>query len=126
MQPRFGIRTKLLLSILAILLVSYSTLLYSTMNTLSASLRSEMDKNLEANLKFARSQYFDRSDIVRAFLEGVTYEIRWNLDILASTDLPVTELRAVGGGTRLEQRRGVGPRDGGGLGHGLTARSAGG
>jgi len=65
MHPRFGIRTKLLLSILAILLVSYSTLLYSTMNTLSASLRGEMDKNLEANLRFARSQYSDRSDIVR-------------------------------------------------------------
>ncbi|WP_183360092.1 ATP-binding protein [Geomonas limicola] len=65
MQPRFGIRTKLLLSILAILLVSYSTLLYSTMKTLSASVRSEIDKSLEANLKFARSQYFDRSEIVK-------------------------------------------------------------
>jgi two-component system, OmpR family, sensor histidine kinase VicK len=65
MHPRFGIRTKLLLSILAILLVSYSTLLYSTMNTVSASLRSEIDKSLEANLRFARSQYFDRADIVR-------------------------------------------------------------
>ena len=65
MQPRFGIRTKLLLSILAILLVSYSTLLYSTMNTLSASLRSEIDKNLDANLRFARSQYFDRADVVK-------------------------------------------------------------
>ena len=64
MRPRFGIRTKLLLSILAILLVSYSTLLYSTMTTLSASLRTEIDKSLEANLKFARSQYLDRADIV--------------------------------------------------------------
>jgi len=65
MHPRFGIRAKLLLSILAILLVSYSTLLYSTMKNLSASLRAEMDKNLEANLRFARSQYFDRADIVK-------------------------------------------------------------
>jgi PAS domain S-box-containing protein len=65
MQPRFGIRTKLLLSILAILLVSYSTLLYSTMKTLSASLRTEIDRNLDANLKFARSQYFDRAEIVK-------------------------------------------------------------
>ncbi|GFO58796.1 PAS domain-containing sensor histidine kinase [Geomonas silvestris] len=65
MQPRFGIRTKLLLSILAILLVSYSTLLYSTTKTLSASVRGEIDKSLEANLKFARSQYFDRSEIVK-------------------------------------------------------------
>ena len=69
MQPRFGIRTKLLLSILAILLVSYSTLLYSTMTTLSASLRTEIDKNLEANLRFARSQYSDRSDIVKFTLK---------------------------------------------------------
>ena len=65
MQPRFGIRSKLLLSILAILLVSYSTLLYSTMKTLSTSLRTEIDRNLEANLRFARSQYSDRSDIVK-------------------------------------------------------------
>jgi two-component system, OmpR family, sensor histidine kinase VicK len=65
MQPRFGIRTKLLLSILAILLVSYSTLLYSTTKTLTASLRAEVDKDLEANLKFARSKYLDRADIAR-------------------------------------------------------------
>jgi two-component system, OmpR family, sensor histidine kinase VicK len=65
MQPRFGIRLKLLLSILAILLVSYSTLLYSTMKTLSASLRTEIDRNLESNLKFARSQYFDSADVVK-------------------------------------------------------------
>ncbi len=42
----------------------------------------------------------DRADIVRAVLEGVTYEIRWNLDILAEAGLPVTELRAIGGGSR--------------------------
>ena len=65
MEPRFGIRTRLLLSILVILLVSYSALLYSTTKTLSASLRTELDKDLEANLRFARSQYFQRSDIVK-------------------------------------------------------------
>jgi two-component system, OmpR family, sensor histidine kinase VicK len=65
MQPRFGIRTKLLLSILAILLVSYSTLLYSTMKTLSASLRTEIDRSLEVNLKFARNEYLNRADVVR-------------------------------------------------------------
>jgi two-component system sensor histidine kinase VicK len=65
MQPRFGIRTKLLLSILAILLISYSTLLYSTMKTLSASLHTEIEKNLEANLRFARSQYLERANIVK-------------------------------------------------------------
>ena len=65
MQPRFGIRTKLFLSILAILLVSYSTLLLSTMRTLNASLRTEIDRNLETNLRFARSQYFDNAEIVK-------------------------------------------------------------
>jgi two-component system, OmpR family, sensor histidine kinase VicK len=65
MQPRFGIRSKLLLSILAILLVSYSTLMYSTMHTLNVSLRTEIERNLEANLKFARSQYFDNAEIVK-------------------------------------------------------------
>ncbi|WP_224983988.1 ATP-binding protein [Geomonas agri] len=65
MQPRFGIRTKLLLSILAILLISYSTLIYSTMKTMSASLRSEVDRNLETNLTYARSQYQDRARVVK-------------------------------------------------------------
>lgn len=65
MQLRFGIRTKLLLSILAILLISYSTLLYSTMKTMSASLRTEVDRNLETNLTYARSQYLERSNIVK-------------------------------------------------------------
>jgi two-component system, OmpR family, sensor histidine kinase VicK len=65
MHPRFGISTKLLLSILAILLLSYSTLLYSTTKTLSAALRAESERNLESNLKVARSQYFDAADVVR-------------------------------------------------------------
>ncbi len=65
MQLRFGIRTKLLLSILAILLVSYSTLLYSTMKTLNASLRTELDRNLATNLKFARSQYLGQAQIAK-------------------------------------------------------------
>lgn len=65
MQLRFGIRTKLLLSILAILFVSYSTLLYSTMKTLNASLRTELDRNLATNLKFARSQYLGRTEIAK-------------------------------------------------------------
>ncbi|MBJ6748628.1 ATP-binding protein [Geomonas anaerohicana] len=64
MQPRFGIRTKLLLSILAILLISYSTLIYSTMKTMSASLRTEVDRNLETNLTYARSQYRDRATVI--------------------------------------------------------------
>ena len=92
MQPRFGIRTKLLLSILAILLVSYSTLLYSTMNTLSASLRTEIDKNLEANLKFARSQYLDRSDIIRYSLMQTSLSHAMRRQII-SRDLPALVTR---------------------------------
>jgi len=65
MQPRFGIRTKLLLSILAILVISYTTLIYSTMKTLSATIRAEINRNLETNLKFARSQYLDRAQIAK-------------------------------------------------------------
>jgi two-component system, OmpR family, sensor histidine kinase VicK len=82
MQPRFGIRTKLLLSILAILLVSYSTLLYSTTKTLTASLRAEIDKDLEANLKFARSQYLDRADIVRYSMAQSTLSHRLQRQVL--------------------------------------------
>lgn len=65
MQLRFGIRTKLLLSIFVILLISYSTLLYSTMKTMSASLRAEVDRNLETSLTYARSQYSDPSNLVK-------------------------------------------------------------
>ena len=65
MALRFGIRTKLLLSILAILLVSYTTLLYSTMKTLSTSLRTEINRNLESNLAYARSKYYERAEIVK-------------------------------------------------------------
>ncbi|ACH37040.1 sensor histidine kinase, HAMP and PAS domain-containing [Citrifermentans bemidjiense Bem] len=65
MQLRFGIRTKLLLSILAILFVSYSTLLYSSMKTLNASLQTELDRNLATNLKYARSQYLDQAEIAK-------------------------------------------------------------
>jgi two-component system, OmpR family, sensor histidine kinase VicK len=72
MLPGFGIRTKLLLSILATLLLSYSVLLYSTMNTLSDSLRTETEKNLEASLKFARHQYLERANIVKYSLMHTT------------------------------------------------------
>jgi PAS domain S-box-containing protein len=82
MQPRFGIRSKLLLSILAILLVSYSTLLYSTMNTLTVALRTEIDRNLDTNLKFARSQFYDQADIVKYSLQqaGFSQSLQQRMD----------------------------------------------
>jgi xylulokinase len=36
----------------------------------------------------------------RSGLEGVTYEMRWNLDLLEAAGLPVTVIHAVGGGSR--------------------------
>lgn len=41
-----------------------------------------------------------RADIVRAFLEGITLEMRWNLEALRSAGFRLTELRAIGGGSR--------------------------
>jgi xylulokinase len=41
-----------------------------------------------------------RGEILRAVLEGVTYELRQNLEQLAASGVSVTQLRAVGGGAR--------------------------
>jgi xylulokinase len=44
----------------------------------------------------------DRSEVVRAFLDGITYEMKWNLAILEEAGFRLTELRAVGGGAKSE------------------------
>jgi xylulokinase len=41
-----------------------------------------------------------RGDIIRAALEGITFEMRWNLWLLSQSGLEMKELRAVGGGAR--------------------------
>ncbi len=41
-----------------------------------------------------------RGEVLKALLEGVTYEIKLNLDILQQSGCVVNELRAIGGGTR--------------------------
>lgn len=41
-----------------------------------------------------------RGELIRAFLEGITYELKWNLSILEEADFKIDELRAVGGGTK--------------------------
>ncbi|MCS7241068.1 MAG: FGGY family carbohydrate kinase [Candidatus Caldatribacterium sp.] len=41
-----------------------------------------------------------RFDILRGILESLTYEMRLNLDLLASFGLPVFDLRVIGGGAR--------------------------
>ena len=41
-----------------------------------------------------------RQDIVRAVLEGITYELRMCIDLLDEAGVPVDELRATGGGAK--------------------------
>ncbi len=41
-----------------------------------------------------------RAQVLRAVLEGITYEMRLNLQIMQDAGIPVTDLRAVGGGSR--------------------------
>ena len=41
-----------------------------------------------------------RADIIGAFLEGITYEMRWNLEALRQAGFELNELRAIGGGSR--------------------------
>jgi xylulokinase len=40
------------------------------------------------------------SDFVKALLEGLTFELRQNLDLLRRAEVLITELRAIGGGAR--------------------------
>ena len=65
MLPRFGIRGKLFLSILLILLISYSTLVYTTVRGLYSSLEEDINKDLETNLKYVQSQYLDHADLIK-------------------------------------------------------------
>ncbi|HSA62514.1 MAG TPA: FGGY-family carbohydrate kinase, partial [Nitrospiraceae bacterium] len=41
-----------------------------------------------------------RSHVIRAILEGISLEIRWMLDAIASTGVPVAEIRLAGGGSK--------------------------
>jgi xylulokinase len=43
-----------------------------------------------------------RAEVLRAVLEGITFEMKWNLSILADSGFVLTDLRAVGGGARSE------------------------
>jgi two-component system sensor histidine kinase VicK len=68
MKPYLSIRTKLFFSILLILLVSYSILVYTTVKTYDSFLGKEVSKDLESSLNFARTQYFARADQLRLAL----------------------------------------------------------
>jgi xylulokinase len=41
-----------------------------------------------------------RSHVIRAVLEGISLEIRWMLDAIAQTGVPVEEIRLAGGGSK--------------------------
>lgn len=43
-----------------------------------------------------------RAEILRAFLEGITYEMKWNLSILEDAGFVLNDLRAVGGGAKSD------------------------
>ncbi len=51
-----------------------------------------------AGVLFGLKLSTERSEIIRAFLEGITYEMKWNLLILRDAGLDLSELRAIGGG----------------------------
>ena len=44
-----------------------------------------------------------RGQVIRALLEGLTYEIRLNIELLAEAGIELEELRAVGGGAKSER-----------------------
>ncbi|MCL4559478.1 MAG: FGGY family carbohydrate kinase [Chloroflexi bacterium] len=53
-------------------------------------------KGLLAGITFATS----KKDIAKAILEGLTFELRYNLEILEQGQVAIDELRAIGGGAR--------------------------
>ena len=67
-KPYLSIRNKLLLSILLILLVSYSILLFTTVKNFDAFVAKEVGKDLDASLNFADNQYFSRASQIMPVL----------------------------------------------------------
>lgn len=65
MKPRLSIRSKLFLSILLILLVSYSTLLFTTIKSVEKFVEEEVNKELAEHLNYAHGQYLARAEMVR-------------------------------------------------------------
>ncbi|KAF0218404.1 MAG: multi-sensor signal transduction histidine [Geobacteraceae bacterium] len=65
MKPRLSIRSKLILSILPILLVSYSTLLFTTIKSVEKFVEEEVIKELAEHLNYAHSQYLERSEVIK-------------------------------------------------------------
>ena len=55
-----------------------------------------------AGVLFGLTLSTSRAEILRSVLEGITYEMKWNLSILADAGFRLTDLRAVGGGAKSE------------------------
>lgn len=70
MHLRLTIRTKLFLTILIILLISYSILIRTTYRSIDASLEDRLTKELSENLMYARDQYFARAEQAKYSLEN--------------------------------------------------------
>jgi two-component system, OmpR family, sensor histidine kinase VicK len=65
MQLSLGIRSKLFLSTLLILLVSYLTLFVTTFQSVENYIEKDMAKDMAAHLKFTWNQYFYRADQIK-------------------------------------------------------------
>jgi xylulokinase len=44
-----------------------------------------------------------KSDLIKAVLEGISFEIKHNLNLLASAGVEINEIRAIGGGAKSEK-----------------------
>lgn len=57
---------------------------------------------LGAGTLFGLKLSTSRAEVLRAFLEGITYEMKWNLSILDEAGFGLDELRAIGGGAKSD------------------------
>jgi len=55
-----------------------------------------------AGVLFGLTLSTTRAEVLRAVLEGITYEMKWNLRILEDSGFRLTDLRAVGGGAKSD------------------------
>lgn len=82
MQPLLSIRTKLFLSILLVLVVSYATLIFTTVKSVYSTLEDKIDHDLSDDLRYARSQYLARAELMKynlmqpASVEAVRRRVR--------------------------------------------------
>lgn len=65
MRRQFSIRGKLFAAIFLTLVVSHLFLFYVTITSSTSSLKREIDKDLEGNLRFARSQFLGQAELIR-------------------------------------------------------------